>query len=80
MRFIYLYTMEKSEYNDIPVYFCKSCLSLRILNDTGLEGLDYCDSCGSTSVDSTDIDTWTRLHEIRYGFNYLTGKPNYFKN
>lgn len=66
--------MGKTEYNREPVYFCKSCLSLRVMNDTGLEGLEYCDSCGSTNIDTTDIEIWRNLYKSRYGFDYLTNK------
>ena len=76
MKYIYWYTMEKNEYNDIPVHYCKSCLSLRVLNDTGLEGLDYCDSCGSTDIDISHIDEWTALYRNRYDHDYINNGFN----
>lgn len=69
--------MEKNEYNEVPVHYCKSCLSLKIVNDTGIEGLDYCNSCGSTNIDLINIEQWEIMHRKRYGFDFLTGKPNY---
>lgn len=69
--------MEKTKYNDIPVHYCKSCLSLKIVNDTGVEGLDYCESCGSTNIEQIQIEQWERMYRQRYGFDYLTGTPNY---
>ena len=66
--------MDVNEYNELPVYFCQSCLSLRVLNDTGLEGLDYCDQCGSTIIDRTDIATWERLYRNRYNKDYINKK------
>lgn len=71
--------MEKNEYNDIPVHYCKSCLSLKIINDTGFEGLDYCESCGSTNIDLIHINEWEKLFRNRYGFDHLTGVPNYLR-
>lgn len=70
--------MDKDKYNDIPVHYCKSCLSLRVFNDTGLEGLDYCDSCGSTNIDQTSIDTWNQLYKIRYGIEYINNSHSAF--
>lgn len=60
------------EYNNIPVFYCKHCLSLKIKTVvTGLN-LDYCDECGSTDIDTTDIENWRNLYRDRYGFDYLT--------
>lgn len=65
--------MEKSEdYNDIPVHYCKYCLSLRIKTIAGGSlGLDHCDECGGTDIASTHINEWEKLYEERYGVNYL---------
>lgn len=54
----------KEEYNNIPVVYCKNCLSLkiRVLD----EDVDYCDDCGSTELASTDIETWKEMWEKRY--------------
>jgi hypothetical protein len=61
------------EYNDEPVFYCKSCLSLKIKTvASGALGLDYCDDCGSTDVETTDIESWRQLYRERYGFDYLT--------
>ena len=45
--------------------YCKKCLSLKImsLNDD----IDYCDECGCTDTDSTDIETWRELYRKKYG-------------
>lgn len=42
-------------YNDEPVFYCKHCLSLKIINDTHLADLEYCGDCGSTYINTTDI-------------------------
>lgn len=62
---------EKINYNDIPVVFCKHCLSLRV---ESLDGIDYCGDCGSSETGSTHISEWERMYEYRYGRNYLTGE------
>lgn len=56
-------TDKKKEYNEEPVYYCKNCLSLNILT---FENTDYCDSCGSTSIDTTDIETWKKEYRNKY--------------
>lgn len=65
-----------NEYNDIPVHYCKSCLSLRIKTVTEDSDLDYCDECGCTDIDTTNIAVWENIYKDRYGFNYL---ENYIK-
>lgn len=62
---------KKAEYNSEPIYFCKHCLSLKVMNESRLPDLEYCGECGSTNVDITDIDTWQKMYEKKYGFNYL---------
>lgn len=58
-------THSKEYYNKEPVIYCKKCLSLKImsLNDN----IDYCDECGCTDTDSTDIETWRELYRKKYG-------------
>lgn len=65
---------KSEEYNDIPVHYCKGCLSLKI--KTVMEGLnlDYCDECGSTDIGQLHIEEWRNLYRDRYGFDYLTNK------
>lgn len=61
----------KEGYNSIPVYYCKKCLSLKIKTVPGMEGLDYCEECGATNVESTDIETWRQQYRDKYGLDYL---------
>lgn len=39
-----------------------------------MEDFDYCDECGSTNIEQTDIETWKKLFKERYGFDYLDNK------
>lgn len=57
--------LNKEDYNAEPVSYCKHCLSLkvRILN----ENTDYCDDCGSTLMDVTDIASWEKMYKEKYG-------------
>lgn len=59
---------ELSEYNKEPVVYCKHCLSLniRILDGNN----DFCDTCGSTETDSTDIFTWMNLYKNKYNKDF----------
>ena len=63
--------MTKEEYNQEPVFFCKSCHSLKIKTVAIGSDLDYCDDCGSTDIDQTDINEWERVFEERFGFKYI---------
>lgn len=60
------------EYNDIPVHYCKDCLSLKIKTVVGGLNLDYCDECGGTNIEQVHIDKWRTIYKDRYGFDYLT--------
>lgn len=55
---------ENIDYNSIPVFYCKHCLSLRII-DGGF--VDYCDECGSTDVEATSLEEYDGLHQRRFG-------------
>jgi hypothetical protein len=54
----------KEDYNLIPVYYCKHCLSLRIKCDAPI---DYCDVCGSTDIESCSIEEYDNLHLAKFG-------------
>lgn len=64
----------KSEYNDIPVHFCKDCLSLKIKRVEGTASFCYCDECGSTTIGSMQIDDWNRVYKERYGNLFINNK------
>lgn len=51
------------EYNAIPVVYCVDCLSLKILT---IDGIDYCDKCGSTCTKEANIFDWERMYKIKY--------------
>jgi predicted nucleic-acid-binding Zn-ribbon protein len=62
----------KESFNDQPVVYCKNCLSLAIRVLT--TNVDYCDKCGSTDTEETDITRWEQLYEERYNKKFLTNK------
>ena len=68
--------MDSSNYNDEPVFYCKSCLSLAVKTVASGLDLDYCDECGSTDIEQAHIEDWRRLYKERYGFDFLTKELN----
>ena len=58
------------DYNAESVIYCKHCLSLKImvLDDN----VDYCDICGCTDTASTDIASWEKMYEEKYGKPFNT--------
>ena len=65
------------DYNAIPVFYCKHCLSLNIKTvdeSIDTEYLDFCANCGSTEIGQTNIHTWEKMYEQKYGKNFLTGE------
>ena len=49
--------MSKIDYEEEPIWYCRTCLSMRILNSSGNgDDIDgdptpcYCDDCGSTDI------------------------------
>ena len=58
------------DYNAIPVFYCKHCLSLNIKTvdeSIDTEYLDFCVDCGSTEIGQTDIHTWEKMYEQKCG-------------
>jgi hypothetical protein len=60
-----------NEFNEEPVFYCKSCLSLKVKTVLVDSGLDYCDDCGSTDVGQANIRDWENLYKERYGTYFL---------
>ena len=62
---------KKEDYNSIPVFYCKQCLSLRVMDIPGVQDTEFCDTCNSTNIASTDINTWEKLYYEKYGRKFL---------
>lgn len=56
------------EYNDIPVLYCRNCLSLKIVEDE-VSG-DYCPECGCANIGEAHIEDWLKLYKEKYGTNF----------
>lgn len=61
------------EYNAVPIVYCADCLSLRI---QAVDGIDYCDKCGSTSIKEANIHDWEDMYISKYGDKYLNIEIN----
>jgi len=61
----------KEEYNNEPVFYCKNCLSLKVLSIEGVKDTDFCDTCSSTDIGSCSIEEWRQMYRDKYGFDYL---------
>lgn len=56
------------EYNDIPVLYCRNCLSLRIISDDVMG--DYCPDCGCADIGLLHIEDWLHLYKEKYGTDF----------
>lgn len=62
------FSAQHKKYNDIPVHYCKQCLSLRILD---LNGIEYCDKCSSTDIEECNIEEWEELYKQKFNSKYI---------
>lgn len=69
-----MFNMSKEEYNSEPVFYCKQCLSLKVLSIPVIEDSEYCDECGSTNIGRCSIKEWESMYESKYGFKYINNK------
>lgn len=73
----------QNDYNEEPVTYCANCYSLKIGYEEFL-GTECCMECGCSNTLQTNIDTWEKLYENRYGHKFITKsndprKSLYFK-
>lgn len=75
---------KKDNYNNVPVTYCKTCLSLH-LKEVEFEGkkdlltgenkkVTYCVPCGNTELESTHITEWEDFYKEKYGESFLEKK------
>lgn len=62
---------EEVNYNDEPVFYCERCMSLRIRFVNGLSNSEYCDNCGSTEINQSNIEDWRQQFKDKYGYDHL---------
>jgi hypothetical protein len=70
---------KQDDYNNVPVHYCKSCLSLKIKDVDIRENavavrdttVSYCGECGWTDLDSAHIEEWKVLYKEKYGKDFI---------
>lgn len=58
------------DYDEEPVTYCSRCYSLKIKHED-ITDSDVCMDCGCTETKTTDISTWEKLFERRYGRKFV---------
>lgn len=61
---------DKSKYEKIPVHYCTTCLSLKIIvleNST----VDYCGDCGNSEISKAKNETWEELWKNKHGKYFI---------
>ena len=59
------------QYNEEPVHYCKQCLSLAVKT---VAEYDFCNVCGSTEIEKTNIFIWETKYENKYGIKFINDK------
>lgn len=63
---------ENKKYNDEEVWYCETCLSLKIMNFGEDEIVPcYCAVCGSTDIGTIHIDEWEKKYVKKNHKKYL---------
>lgn len=63
--------INNNQYNSEPVFYCKSCLSLKVRHIPELENSNYCDNCSGTDIGQCSIEEWENMYEQKYGHKFL---------
>ena len=59
------------EYNEVPIFYCKHCLSLKVRYVSSIEDSEFCDECGSTDIAQENVREWEKMYEEKYGHKLL---------
>lgn len=62
-------------YDEEPVYYCKTCLSLSIKNEP-VTDTDYCCECGSTDIGEAPIEVWEKMYEDKHHCKHLNAEQS----
>ena len=63
--------LQNDIYNKEPVFYCKSCLSLKIRFIQSMQDSDYGDESDSTDIEQCSIEEWEKKYIKMYGHPYL---------
>lgn len=64
---------KQDDYNNVPVTYCKTCLSLHV-KEIANPDVAYCVDCGNTDLEKAHIHEWEDLYEEKYGERFLNLK------
>ena len=60
--------IQGQSFNEEPVYYCAHCLSLKIRE---VNGLEFCDNCNSTDIETSSLQEWEEKYEQQYGHKFI---------
>ena len=71
----------KDDFNNVPITYCKTCLSIKIKTvefPKGSAGEDrdvhYCVPCGNTNMEKAQVGEWEEMYAEKYGETFLNQK------
>lgn len=73
---------KQEDYNNVPVAYCDTCMSLKVVVLTDMKGHkrekfnlppDYCGECGHTTIKECHIEEFKQKYKNFYGKDHLTG-------
>lgn len=76
-------SLSKQEYNDIPVFYCKRCLSLlishplisKIKKPEEVDDFDFCCECSSSDIGQCSIEEWEEMYKKAHnGVSFLENR------
>ena len=65
---------KKQDYNNVPIHYCKTCLSINLkVVEFAAQNREvtFCVTCGNTDIDSTHVTEWEDFYKDKYGKKFL---------
>lgn len=53
--------LSKDDYNKVPVHYCETCLSLKIIPLEKGSSICYCGDCGNVNINTASIEEWEKM-------------------
>lgn len=67
----------KEDYENEPVHYCATCLSLNVREFLTETQLDVCRECGNTDIKTASMDQWNQLYTQQYGAVFMDTDLDY---
>lgn len=58
-----------NDYDSEPIFYCATCLSLKITHEEAIDS-DCCGDCGGTNIVESTVEEWEKKYEKKYGHKY----------